>query len=36
MIWVPLPRRRGPYFIRLSVYDDQGIELDNADTRKVE
>jgi hypothetical protein len=36
MVWIPLPRDRGPYFIRLSLYDDQGVELDNADTPEVD
>ena len=29
--WVPLPRRRGPYFVRLGVYDE-GTRLTFADT----
>ncbi len=31
--WVPLPRRRGPFFVRLSVYDEDGTQLDRADSR---
>jgi hypothetical protein len=30
--WVPLPRRRGPFFVRLSVFDDQGERLAFADS----
>ena len=31
--WVPLPKQRGPYFVRLSAYDDQGKRLDSADSK---
>jgi hypothetical protein len=30
--WVPVPRRRGPFFIRIGVYDDDRTRLDFADT----
>ena len=31
--WVPLPKQRGPFFVRLSAYDDQGKRLDSADSK---
>jgi hypothetical protein len=31
--WVPIPKRRGPFFIRVGVYDDHGEGLDYADTK---
>ena len=31
--WVPLPKQRGPYFVRLSTYDDQGKRLAYADSK---
>jgi hypothetical protein len=31
--WVPIPQLRGPFFIRVGVYDDHGTRLDYADTR---
>ena len=31
--WVPLPKERGPFFVRLSVYDDQGRRLAYADSK---
>ena len=31
--WVPLPKQRGPFFVRLSVYDDQGRRLAYADSK---
>ena len=31
--WVPLPRQRGPFFVRLSVYDDRGGRLARADSK---
>jgi len=30
--WVPLPKAKGPFFIRLGVYDDDNTRLDYADT----
>jgi len=32
-IWVPLPRKRGPYFIRLELFDDDGERLAMADSK---
>ena len=31
--WVPLPRRQGPFFVRVSAYDDQGTRLTYEDTK---
>jgi hypothetical protein len=31
--WVPLPRQTGPFFVRLSVFDDQGERLAFADSK---
>ena len=31
--WVPLPRQRGPFFVRLSVHDDKGTRLARADSK---
>lgn len=33
--WVPLPKLRGPFFIRVSVYDEDGVRLDFVDTTRV-
>ncbi len=30
--WVPLPRRKGPFFVRVSAYDDKGSRLTYEDT----
>ena len=30
--WVPIPRRQGRYFIRVSVHDENDTRLDYADT----
>lgn len=30
--WVPIPQLRGPFFIRIGVYDGRGTRLDYADT----
>ena len=35
-VWVPLPRRRGPYFVRLELLDDRGNRLDKADTKSFD
>jgi hypothetical protein len=32
--WVPLPREKGPFFIRIEVYSEAGGRLDYADTRR--
>lgn len=32
-VWVPLPRPRGPYFVRLELLDDRGNRLAKADTK---
>jgi len=32
--WVPLPRKKGPFFIRIEVYSGAGKRLDYADTRR--
>jgi hypothetical protein len=32
--WVPLPHKKGPFFIRIEVYSDAGVRLDYADTRR--
>ena len=31
-LWIPLPKDRRPYFIRLTVYDEDGVPLDRANT----
>jgi len=31
--WVPLPKRRGPFFVRLTVYDDEGERLTFSDSK---
>jgi len=31
--WVPLPRAKGPFFVRVSAYDDQGSRLTYEDTK---
>jgi hypothetical protein len=31
--WVPLPEVEGPFFIRVGVYDEDGVRLDYANTR---
>jgi len=35
-VWVPLPRRRGPYFVRLELFDDRGGRLDKRDTKSFD
>lgn len=35
-VWVPLPRERGPYFVRLELFDDRGNRLDKADTKSFD
>lgn len=35
-VWVPLPRPRGPYFVRLELLDDRGNRLDKADTKSFD
>lgn len=35
-VWVPLPRQRGPYFVRLELLDDRGNRLDKADTESFD
>ncbi len=32
--WVPLPKRRGPFFVRIAVYDDDGNRLTFRDSRR--
>jgi hypothetical protein len=32
--WVPLPKTRGPFFVRVGVYDEDQTELDYADTER--
>ncbi len=32
--WVPLPKRRGPFFVRIAVYDDHGNRLTFRDSRR--
>jgi hypothetical protein len=31
--WVPLPKRKGPFFVRLTVYDEEGERLTFADSK---
>ena len=31
--WVPLPRRKGPFFVRVSAYDDEGNRFTYEDTK---
>jgi hypothetical protein len=33
--WVPLPKTTGPFFVRVEVYDEDGVRLDFADTPRV-
>jgi hypothetical protein len=33
--WVPLPKSTGPFFVRVGVYDEDGVRLDFADTPLV-
>jgi hypothetical protein len=33
-LWVPLPDFQGPFFVRLGVYDEDGVRLDYADTSR--
>ncbi|HEV2059403.1 MAG TPA: hypothetical protein VGR11_08595 [Solirubrobacteraceae bacterium] len=35
-VWVPLPRERGPYFVRLELIDDRGTRLAKADTKSFD
>ena len=35
-VWVPLPRKRGPYFVRLELLDDRGTRLAKADTERFD
>ena len=35
-VWVPLPRKRGPYFVRLELLDDRGTRLAKADTESFD
>ena len=35
-VWVPLPRKRGPYFVRLELLSDRGARLDKADTKRFD
>lgn len=35
-VWVPLPRKRGPYFVRLELLSDRGARLDKADTKSFD
>lgn len=32
--WVPLPRRPGPYYVRIELFDDSGGRLDFANTKR--
>ena len=31
--WVPAPKRKGPFFVRLSVYDEDGDRLEFSDSK---
>jgi hypothetical protein len=35
-VWVPLPRKRGPYFVRLELFDDRGGRLEKRDTKSFD
>lgn len=35
-VWVPLPRPRGPYFVRLELLNDRGSRLAKADTKSFD